>query len=453
MDKNDKARQLLKDIGEIDDKFIDEADCQIVQQQKRNISWTYFAGIAASVAAVALILRIDKSPDFIPSKDKESTTSSYTSTSDTTITSSTIIYDISEENVSGTVINSETTAETTPAVTDKPRYVINSRPIGSISGTGLKKSEDYSPSPEYSYLKIDNSGYDYYTVENSYYKIKFLSDKTFQEQINSDIKSAMDEISKWHDPVYELEKYGTIYQDGWNGTITNSIANPDEMGLANGMAIELMCENGYLSIVLGYIDSDGMKNPTSSGLPSYTKNERCFDIVDTLNYDLIEKKRINNISELFYSGTDVVAKLNEAVFDNYGCEINSITDYPDNFTIHYILHDNKNKYYHDYSTLMYFEGSEDCSIRDSLITSEYRDMSDVIDSRYSVFEEKLSFIKIPEIITTATNTTEVTTITTISEEITDTNVVSESIFTEDEITSVDSLTNTDIISSEGTDGR
>ena len=102
---------------------------------------------------------------------------------------------------------------------------------------------------------------------------------------------------------------------------------------------------------------------------------------------------------------------------------------------------------------MYFEGSEDCSIRDSLITSEYRDMSDVIDSRYSVFEEKLSFIKIPEIITTATNTTEVTTITTISEEITDTNVVSESIFTEDEITSVDSLTNTDIISSEGTDGR
>mgnify|MGYP003300960605 CR=1 FL=1 len=144
MDKNDKARQLLKDIGEIDDKFIDEADCQIVQQQKRNISWTYFAGIAASVAAVALILRIDKSPDFIPSKDKESTTSSYTSTSDTTITSSTIIYDISEENVSGTVINSETTAETTPAVTDKPRYVINSRPIGSISGTGLKKSEDYN---------------------------------------------------------------------------------------------------------------------------------------------------------------------------------------------------------------------------------------------------------------------------------------------------------------------
>lgn len=463
MDKNDKAHQLLRDIGEIDDRFIDEADCQVVQQQKKKISWTYFVGVAASIAAIALILRIDKSPDFIPSQEKESTTSSHTSTSDTTITSATTMYsNISEFYVTGSgsesVINSETTTETTPAVTDKPRYVINSRPIGTISGTGSKKAENYQPSPEYSYLNIDNSGYDYYTVEDSYYKIKFLSDKAFQDRINNDIKNAMDELSQWHDPVYELESYGTIYKNGWNGTITNSVANPDEMDLAKGMAIELICENGYLSIALGYIDSDGMKDPTGGGLPSYTKKERCFDIVATLNYDLIGQRKINNISELFYNGTDVVAKLNESVFNNYGCEINSITDYPDNFTIHYILHDNKGKYYHDYSTLMFFEGAEDCSIRDSLITSEYRDMSGVIDSRYNVYDEKLSFMKIPEV-TTSTTTTEATEVTTVSEEITETttddgaDITKSQSESENQSEPVVSEINTDIDSSEGTDGR
>ena len=107
---------------------------------------------------------------------------------------------------------------------------------------------------------------------------------------------------------------------------------------------------------------------------------------------------------------------------------------------------------------MFFEGAEDCSIRDSLITSEYRDMSGVIDSRYNVYDEKLSFIKIPEV-TTSTTTTEATEVTTVSEEIIETTTDAGADITESQSESenqsepVVSEINTDIDSSEGTDGR
>ena len=57
MNKDDeKVRQLLRDLGEVKEKFIDEADTQVVQNVKsQKISWTSVCGV---VAAAAIFLTV-----------------------------------------------------------------------------------------------------------------------------------------------------------------------------------------------------------------------------------------------------------------------------------------------------------------------------------------------------------------------------------------------------------
>lgn len=60
MDNKEKARQLLLDLGEVDDRFIDEADTQIAQQmpEKKKISWSYI-GVIAAAACVAVTVGLN----------------------------------------------------------------------------------------------------------------------------------------------------------------------------------------------------------------------------------------------------------------------------------------------------------------------------------------------------------------------------------------------------------
>lgn len=69
MSKDDKKMmQLLRDLGEVNEKFIDEADTQVVQRVKgRNISWTSVCGIAAAAVifltvGISVFRKINENP-------------------------------------------------------------------------------------------------------------------------------------------------------------------------------------------------------------------------------------------------------------------------------------------------------------------------------------------------------------------------------------------------------
>ncbi len=368
-----KAENLLKNIGEVDDRFIEEADCVITQKRNntKGITYKICAGVAACAASVFLIVALENKLNNEHSDPKT------TQTSDTSVQTSIT----TNSNTAATVsTNTETSiTETQPAVTEK-KYTVQTNPVTAIYGNGGTKSA--SPQlNKYSYLDIDNTVKSYYTIDNGYYRIEFLKDKNFQALINSEIKAAMDEISNWYDPGYLAEKDGEFYQSGWTGPsyVSESTAKTGELEKTNGIVIELMCKNGYLSIALGYVDCDGFKGWDN-------KNERRFDIVHTLNYDIINNKKISNISQLFYDGTDVISELNNSAFNNYKTEIDKITDAPEIFTIYYVLHSNHGRFYNDYSTLVYYDRESKNSINNSLITANYRDMSGAIDQSYTVSE-------------------------------------------------------------------
>ena len=60
MDNREKAKQLLCDLGEVEEKYIDEADTQIAQHEggKKKISWSYI-GIAAAAACIAVMVGLN----------------------------------------------------------------------------------------------------------------------------------------------------------------------------------------------------------------------------------------------------------------------------------------------------------------------------------------------------------------------------------------------------------
>lgn len=69
MNKDDeKIMQLLRDLGEVDEKFIDEADTQVAQNVKtRKISWTSICGAAAAAvifltAGISVFRKISDNP-------------------------------------------------------------------------------------------------------------------------------------------------------------------------------------------------------------------------------------------------------------------------------------------------------------------------------------------------------------------------------------------------------
>lgn len=394
-----KTEELLKDIGDVKDKYIDEADCQIAQPQKNRIKTRIFSAVAVCAASICIVAALGRKTNETPQKnDKIVVTNGF----ETSVTA-----DSQHESVSDTIGHSDVIftaaneSEDTVTNVQTSENVSESTPKKEISiyGTGVEKPSDYATATKYSYLDIDNNrAYTYYTVQDGYYNICFLKDKTLEAQINSEIKALMDEISKQYDPGYLNEKDGDFYKSGWAGFygISRSVPGPNELSDAAGIAMEIICHNGYLSVALGYLDSDGVGNITELMKEERQKYERRFDVVRTLNYDLINKKKINDISELFYAGTDASAVLNETIFGSYGADIDKITDYPELFTIYYILHNNYNEYYHDYSTLMYFDRGSATPINHSLVTARYRDMSSVIEDSCPIIERDIE--PTPEIV-------------------------------------------------------
>lgn len=392
-----KEEQLLRDLGEIADKFIEEADTQVAQQapaKKFNISWRYMAAAVACVAAVAVLVNIpEKNNIDLPPMDNLETTVSSDIEEGLSTTSA-----VSDEKITVSEVVAEETSETavtTAAEEENDEDEITVRPIGSsLVGTGNVKPAGHTADNQKSYLIINNKAYDHYAVENGYYQLHFLNDTSFQNMINEDIKKASDQIARSYDPGYLAEKDGSLYPFDWVNHIANSSGDNSELERANGIAMEVICENGYLSIALGYLDCDGYISPEEGANRNYGY-ERCWDVVRTLNYDIINQRKITKFTDLFYEGTDVLSELNKAVFeDNKNDKVNAITDYPELFTIYYILQDNRGEYYNDYTTLLFNDRDFSGQILNSLVTAQYRDMSGYI--RSDVASGQLYDEEIPE---------------------------------------------------------
>ncbi len=150
-------------------------------------------------------------------------------------------------------------------------------------GTGEPKPADFEPSREYSQLYWN----DVYKKSDGYFELDFLNDEELQARINSDIRAAMDELRKYYEPECSGE---------------SEYAN-------DGIRLHIICRNGYLSLTLGYW------NDKSDGQSSFMGGYEVYHHAETLTYDLINGRRIERFSDLFYEGEDFLPDINKSIAD------------------------------------------------------------------------------------------------------------------------------------------
>ncbi len=165
-------------------------------------------------------------------------------------------------------------------------------------GTGEPKPVDFTPPREYSVHYLWNESY---KKRNGYYELDFLKDEELQARINGDIRAAMDELRKHYKPEYA--------------------------DTVDGISLKMSCRNGYLSLILGYFDD-------SAGTNVYMETVLAYHHAETLTYDLIEGKKIERFSDLFFEGEDFLPDVNQSI-DNWISQtiLNVNRDYVDISTV------------------------------------------------------------------------------------------------------------------------
>lgn len=244
-----------------------------------------------------------------------------------------------------------TEAVTEPAVTE-PEGVVRTDP-----GLARVKPAEFEDN-KYSGL---NNYQECFNVKDGYYRINFLDDKLFEEEINSDIKSAMDSLRVHKDDF------------SWEAGKAHSTA----VVKADGIVADLICRNGYLSIMLEYGYYEPYATDQAGAYSVLLKNKGTIyaDYAVTLNYELTTKNKINSISELFYSGSDWNADVNSALCSEY----NGVVSYfpegtPELFTIDYFLVKTGDG---DYAVERYNSENLGLSYCENMISAHYRSMAQI----------------------------------------------------------------------------
>lgn len=252
-------------------------------------------------------------------------------------------------------------------------------------GTGEAKPSDYTPNTKYNQKflyygsEIKLSGYLH--DQDNYYKLNCLKNKELQDKINADIREATDSLKPYYDDKYLVDNV-------WSGNLP--------IKATDGVSIDALCQNGYLSIILYYCDySVENTDPISYGYGS------SYNHAVTLNYDLFTGEKIENLSDLFYEGADYVPALNNEISDFIANDYIPATNTPQKidfsgllgepgvFTIDRIWLPQDNPYFYDSPYLLY---TGDQSIYDLMVVGKYRDMSelfengDIYDYEYSQWE-------------------------------------------------------------------
>lgn len=346
-----KNKRLLYMLGNIPEKYIDEAMSE--QARKMKIQWKYIVTAAACFVVIAAlpVHMLYKSYN-----QQHHGIGSHTEVSQITST-----------------INSETAPDQSdPASDSEPEVNTPCR----FPGTGPEKPADYKP--DMIGCKIEK-GFD---LQDGYFVITFLKDKEFQERINSDIRQAADSLAPYFDQTY-IE----------NSTYAADANLYEILKNTNGVDYYPSFKNGYLSITVSYVSE---MNVSSAGGSITT--HRNFDHVVTLNYDLIEQKKIENLSDLFYKGEDVLSLINTSVksdIDNQNYltdplivksnNFNGFTQIPESFTIDSVILSQGNPYF-DIAPQLFFDSNSNDMLMDHMITGKYRDVKEIVDDNCGVYD-------------------------------------------------------------------
>lgn len=223
-------------------------------------------------------------------------------------------------------------------------------------GTGEAVTGDAASVRHYSELYLSNSGR--HNTKDDYYEIDILKDEELQSRINVDIRSAMDEVRKHYDIKYQKEnKDDGMYQ----------------------MAFRIYCRNGYLSLLIGYLNH---------GYEGFEVETEVYDYAETLNYNLFSGEKIERFSDLFYEGEEFVPDINKSIAEfinqnliyNYSLvqkqDFSCIMGEPRIFTINGIGLEADNLYYTCAPFLQYFDYNSHSPV------SRYRDIKELIAEKY-----------------------------------------------------------------------
>lgn len=166
-------------------------------------------------------------------------------------------------------------------------------------GTGAKNDNPTRPL-KYQYRAIYKKSGFVYDYDEKQFKFTCFADEELQDELNAKIKEMTERLSVYADVKYVNSNendnyYAQNMKENWRGS--------------GGMVMTVECRNGFLSVKLGYPSYD---------LDNYGMVEQydAYDHVETLVYDLIERKEITRLSDLFYEGTNFAPLLNNALSDN-----------------------------------------------------------------------------------------------------------------------------------------
>lgn len=200
-------------------------------------------------------------------------------------------------------------------------------------GTGIKKPADYEPSRQYMEIRVN-------TKEN---RLDMLTDKEFESKINADISAAAQSLSG---------------------------------GVDREISYSFSCLNGYLSVTVGFIV--GGFNDTA-----------LFGDIITLNYDLVNKIKIEKLSDFFYEGEDFVPLLNECCAKEINYSPYNLSDMMTSeflcllgecsrFTVYGIILEEGNPYYACFPLTSNIFHSD--ALFDKMVINQYRKLDGVFDN-------------------------------------------------------------------------
>ena len=331
-----KNKRLLYTLGNIPEKYIDEAISE--KARKMKTQWKYIITAAACFVVIAAV------PVYIMKKSPNQNGSN--NNGDITVT------EVSE-------VTSESQTSVSTAQTEQTESTPQKEMI--FAGTGPEKASDYKPDSM-------NSSAGNFDFKDGYFVVSFLKDKEFEERINADIREATDSLQPYFDEKYLENAHLSADANSW-----------ENLDNTHGLTIYPNCCNGYLSIVIGYAYL-----MTNEDLFLTNKS---YEHVITLNYDLFEKKKIEKFSDLFYNGEDILSLVNENLtyyienFSLLGTQVqkkkfDGLTELPELFTIDSIIFSADNPFFNA-APEIYFDSNQE--IYDHMITGKYRDMRNIVD--------------------------------------------------------------------------
>lgn len=290
-----KNKRLLDSVGNIPDRFIEEAFFGgIIKNGKRK--WiTVLAAAACLIGAIAVPATVLNSRNKISDNDNSMVTTAV--------------------------------SETKPEVTE---YVNES---GTVTGTGPARAEDYIPDRNYSRVKCKGL-----TGNNT---VDFLKDKEFENTVNNDIRQAINKIKESSFSI------GISPRAEFSATIINGY-----------MEITVMCE-GY----------EHNHFETVEYIEDY--EDHCI----ILAYDIINGKRIEKFSDLFYEGEEysVIKPVEEIEFSKSGWDFSGEMPVLFGLDQYYLKMTDQN------GSDFYIRKSAVDDSFDSHIIRKFRDPSDVLE--------------------------------------------------------------------------